>query len=129
MIAKDSFRNMMEEANDGNPTVWRPKSGDLLLGRLVAFFPSVRTDYGFIDQAHIREEDSGRLYAVWIGPTVLRAQWEAETPVKGERVAIKYFGQRTPREGDHAYHVYRVEVDRRRTESSGADAEPTDSEC
>ena len=64
------------EADDGTyPETWKPLPGDILAGTLVRY-EKVNSQSGPATVAVINDENSGRLFSVWLTPTVLRSEFD-----------------------------------------------------
>ena len=109
-MSDDPLRTDLERATTYPPS-WNPNPGDMLIGRLEEVVHGVPTRYGPVDVAYLCTEPSGELVSVWLSNTVMRDQWTKAAPKVGERVGVKYVGQKTSKAGT-PYRVYAVRVDR-----------------
>jgi hypothetical protein len=113
MGQRDPFRESAMNFDGSHPDNWIPEEGDLLLGQLVRYSGPIQTEYGKAWVAIIMDEDTGKEWSLWLMETVLVNEWTALAPDPGERVAVKYLGLKSPRDGGKPYKNYFVQVDRR----------------
>jgi len=94
--------------------------GDSLVGTFERLDHRAKSNGELFPVVEIRT-DEGVLYAVWLFHTVLRQQFRAARPQPGERVAVRYDGQRQSG-GGRPYHAYRVRAEHQLSESVGWDS-------
>lgn len=105
-----------DQREDEWARAWKPEAeGEMLTGTFERM-EEVKVEHGTYPVAHIREDETGELRAVWMFHKVLRVEWEEQEPQPGDRVGIIYKGRR---EGQtYAYHHYGVEVEPAKAEGS-----------
>ena len=118
-----------QAAAQGDARTWQPHRGDEdspnpLLGVLEDVESAV-TRFGDARVATVIDAD-GATWKVWLTPAVLLSEWEAAAPAPGETVGVAYQGKRASADGERAYHVFRVELDRAETETTPAVAGAAD---
>lgn len=89
---------------------WRPDPGDKLIGEVVELSQREGA-YGTYPIVTVRQ-DSGEELALHAFHTVAQNELAKARPQIGERIAIKYAGQRLGGDGKSKYHAYKVAVDR-----------------
>jgi hypothetical protein len=103
-----SIQRGYELALDGEyPKAWKPKVGELLVGRLICYDSGV-TDYGQVPIAIVESDENGEQRAGWMLHHVLRDEFRKKRPHPGERIGIK----RLP-DAAKGYKRYVLRVDRR----------------
>lgn len=101
----------LEERLDADwAPAWRPEAGEKLVGEVTAL--DKRTGYGGHEYAvlTVRAED-GQEWSVHAFHSVLANELREAKPKVGERIGVKYLGQREGA-GGSSYHAYRVLIDR-----------------
>lgn len=103
---------------------WRPEPDERLVGEVVELSQRVGYQGDLYAIITVREED-GREWAIHAFHSVLANEFAKLRPRVGERIAVKYAGQRETRDGRSKYHSYRLAVNRPQTfdwEAVGGDA-------
>jgi hypothetical protein len=88
---------------------WRPEAGDKLVGEVVELGQREGA-FGTYPIVTVRRDD-GTEAALHAFHTVAANELAKAAPQVGERIAIKYVGQKETESGQ-AYHAYRVATDR-----------------
>lgn len=99
-----------ERIEKGFPESWRPEEGEKIIGTVVEYGVGP-TDYGERDTVVVRLAD-GTEKTVWLLHDVLINQFKREKPQPGERIAVKYVGQKTNPTSQRRYKDYRLMVER-----------------
>ena len=89
---------------------WRPEPGDKLIGEVVEIGQR-SGEWGAYPIVTVRQDD-GQELALHAFHTVAANELAKARPQIGERIAIKYAGQRAGADGRTKYHAYRVAVER-----------------
>ena len=89
---------------------WRPDPGDKLVGEIVELGQRSGYDDELYPIVTVRQDDGVEL-AAHCFHTVLRNELAKLRPQVGQRVAIRYDGQKDPGGGRSRYHSYRVATD------------------
>ena len=100
------FREELEAFDGTFPEGWRPKVGDVLVGKILRHDKG-STDYGECKICRMEDEEAGEPRAVWIFHTVLLDEFKKKLPKVGERIGIK----RLP-DAAKGYRRYVLWVDR-----------------
>jgi hypothetical protein len=90
---------------------WRPDPGDKLSGEVVELSARAGYDGELYPIVTIRQRDGIEL-AVHAFHAVLRNELAKLAPQPGQRIAIRYDGQKGGDDGRSRYHSYRVATDR-----------------
>jgi len=88
---------------------WRPQPGDKLVGEIVGI--SERTGQFEAYPIITVRQDDGTERAWHAFHTVAASELAKQRPKVGERIGVKYTGQRAG-QGGTSYHAYKVQVDR-----------------
>lgn len=110
--ASESERSMLDRLQQESAEGWNPSDGDTLMGVIKSIKASQPNEYGIYPIVTV-ETDDGNIVAVHCFHTILRTRLLEKRPAPGERIAIRYIGERqTKRDDDRSYHNYAVVVDR-----------------
>jgi hypothetical protein len=94
----------------GEPKPWRPQPGDSLVGTLDRF--ETRNGlYGEFNCA-ILVADDGSEHSVALTPKQLQSTWTRWNPQVGERVGLRYVGERQSQDRGITYRTYYLRVHR-----------------
>jgi hypothetical protein len=122
---------MQEQLDVQGAKGWKPNEGDTIIGAVVAVTVSNPGEFGIYPIITLATDNG--MVNVHAFHNVLKNRFLEKRPAKGERVAIQYQGERTPknpRRPGQTYHAYSVVVDRDEPDTMGWDAfqdsEPTD---
>ena len=96
------------------PPRWEPGVGDSIVGELIRYSRG-RARYGPAWVAHVREEQSGELLAVWLFRTTLLDAFKRERPEPGERIGLRRLKDGTGAHG--SYRRFSLIVEREGGES------------
>lgn len=107
---KDAFRQDAEQDAGEHAEAWIPDVGDLLVGE-VAEYSEGSTKHGSYHIVTVRDEDSGKTWAVWLLHKILEAEFDRLRPKVGERISIKRHKDGCTTTGTK-YKRYRLRVDR-----------------
>lgn len=108
---KDAFRQAAEQDSGSYPEAWIPDVGDLLIGKVTEYSEGSTRKYGTHHIATVRDEDGGKLRAVWLLHKVLEDEFRRYRPQIGERISIKRHADGCTTTGTK-YKRYRLRVDR-----------------
>ena len=100
------FREELEAFDGTFPEGWKPKVGDVLVGKILRYDKGW-TDYGECPICLVEDEEAEGPRAVWIFHTVLVSEFEKKRPKVGERIGIK----RLP-DAAKGYRRYALRIDR-----------------
>jgi hypothetical protein len=89
---------------------WKPERGDVLVG-VVEEVLEVESRYGPTRVAHVRDEESGTLWALWLSHRILRELWNEHEPMAGAVVHVCFEGKRD--HDDYSMCHYAMAVDHR----------------
>jgi len=78
----------LETWSDEPARAWKPEPGEVLVGELLAYRQG-QGAYGPAWVAHVREEGSGELRAVWLFHAVALDEFRRLRPKPGERVGLR----------------------------------------
>jgi len=90
---------------------WRPNPGDALVGEVTDLSANTGYDGAPYPIVTVRQDD-GRELALHAFHTVARNELAKQRPQIGERIGIKYTGEKATADGRGKFHGYRVAVDR-----------------
>ena len=60
--------------------------------------------------AVVREADTGELFSVWLSRSVLRNEFDKQSPRPGDMLGLKFHGEKTTRNGQSTYFLYSLRV-------------------
>lgn len=97
---------------DGDwPPCWRPKPGDILVGRVLRY-DQATTTYGDVRTVIVEKEDGTGKVSIFLSQEVLRREFERQKPKAGERIGVKFGG----RHESKGYNLWALICDREETE-------------
>jgi hypothetical protein len=105
----DRLRRDMDEDDGSAPDMWDPEPGESLIAELVRYEDRT-TKVGPCRVAVVREADSDELYSVWLSRSVLKNEFEKQSPRPGDMLGLKFHGEKTSRNGQATYFLYSLKV-------------------
>jgi hypothetical protein len=106
-----SFQRELDEDDGSARTLWDPQPGGTLLGDLVRYEKRM-TRIGEADVAVVREYETGALWSVFLTRSVLKNEFDQQSPRETDRIGIKFHGEKSTRNGDRTYMHYTLHVRR-----------------
>lgn len=101
-----------EDRLDSFAELWKPEEGDTLVGTIVEI-DQRDSDYGHGQYPIITvAREDGLEFAFHAFHSVAKNELARLEPVTGEKIGIKYLGEKTPKGGGKAYKSYRIKIDR-----------------
>lgn len=101
----------LEDRLEGAAEGWRPEPGDRLIG-VVTDISAGHSDYGADYPIVTLELADGSEVAVHAFHTVLRNEIAAKSPQVGDRLGVKYHGERVSKNGSTSFEHYVVAIER-----------------
>lgn len=105
----DLLDGLDDEASD-LPAYWDPEPGDGVQGDVLRHITAT-TKMGEAPVVVLRKQDGDEV-SVWGLRKVLREAIEADDPQPGDAWAAKYFGERSSKNGETTYHLYKTRIRR-----------------
>jgi hypothetical protein len=106
----DRLRQAMEDDDGSPPEMWDPEPGESLIAELLRY-EERSTKVGPCRVAVVREADGeGQLWSVWLSRSVLKNEFEKQSPRPGDMLGLKFFGEKTTRNGQSTYFLYALKV-------------------
>jgi hypothetical protein len=90
---------------------WRPQAGDALVGEVVDLSQNTGYD-GAPYPIIVVKQDDGQEFALHAFHVVARNELAKQHPQIGERIGIRYTGDKATADGRGRFHGYRIVVDR-----------------
>jgi hypothetical protein len=107
------MRREMGDDDGSPPPLWDPDEGEQLLGTLVRYETRFSQKMnGDVRVAVVEDIDSDDTWSVFLSRSVLKNEFDKQSPRPGDTVGIKYHGRKTARNGGMEYHHYSLRVAR-----------------
>jgi hypothetical protein len=107
------MRAAMEADTGDGGELWNPEVGDILIAYFLRYemrySKTMNTD---VKVAVMREDETHKLWTVWLSREVLRSEFEGKNPLEGNLCGLKYHGRKKKPDGTDGYHRYTLDVDR-----------------
>jgi hypothetical protein len=105
----DRLRQQLEDDDGSPPEMWDPEPGESLIAELIRYEERT-TKVGPCRVAVVREAVSDELFSVWLSRSVLKNEFEKQSPRPGDMLGLKFFGEKTTRNGQSSYFLYTLRV-------------------
>lgn len=105
----DRLRQEMEDDDGSPPEMWDPEPGESLIAELLRFEERT-TKVGPCRVAVVREADTDELYSVWLSRSVLKNEFDKQSPRPGDMLGLKFHGEKSSRNGQSTYFLYSLRV-------------------
>jgi hypothetical protein len=105
----DRLRRDMEDDDGSPPDMWDPEPGESLIAELLRYEERT-TKVGPCRVAVVREADSDELYSVWLSRSVLKNEFDKQSPRPGDMLGLKFHGEKSTRNGQSTYFLYSLRV-------------------
>lgn len=110
-MANEKRDQLLDSMEGKFPPAFRFETeGAMLVGNVVGFSRAY-SKHGPHPVVTIKSEDDGEVYSVHCFHTALASQMQEQDPKPGDRVAVRYEGMKTAKDGETEYKNYRVRVD------------------
>jgi hypothetical protein len=117
-------RTLEERLEAGDAPGWKPEPGDRVLGLVVNIDERVSDYTGKPYPILTIEQGDGSEIAVHAFHTVLSNEISGKRIAVGDRVGVKYHGERVPKSGVGSFHHYSVAVERSAENAAALAAAP-----
>lgn len=104
----DSLRDQM--AGKFPPAFRFEDEGSMIVGKVVGFSRAY-SKHGPYPVVTVRDEEDNEVKSVHCFHTALASQFREQDPKPGDRIAVRYDGLKTAKDGETEYHNYKVRVD------------------
>jgi hypothetical protein len=105
----ERLRQQMAD-DDGVPAqMWDPEPGESLLAEVLRYEERT-TKVGPCRVAVVREIDTDDEWSVWLSRSVLRNEFDKQEPRPGDKIGLKFHGEKSTRNGQSTYFLYTLRV-------------------
>ena len=105
----ERLRQEMEDDDGSPPEMWDPEPGESLIAELLRY-EERSTKVGPCRVAVVREAATDELYSVWLSRSVLKNEFDKQSPRPGDMLGLKFHGEKTTRNGQSTYFLYSLRV-------------------
>lgn len=105
----ERLRHEMEDDDGSPPEMWDPEPGESLIAELLRYEERT-TKVGPCRVAVVREADTDELFSVWLSRSVLKNEFDKQSPRPGDMLGLKFHGEKSSRNGQSTYFLYSLRV-------------------